>query len=195
MSQLNIRFAVTARQADANGFAYCIDIGLLGANEVDSLLSGPLSRILGGFVFIVNGMVWNGYDRPPFDPAHIPLQVDTLAFSALFLDDMASQLDERPTFSCAIAEMVSIQIEFVSSTDVSISGITSEGREIYPPEVVDFGRLLRELVAATDEFVSIAAERVERAADESPDTRRRNREFLERLRRGADRLRQAPRAG
>jgi hypothetical protein len=193
MSPITIRFAILTNQFDADGFLYCRDVRHVTDEDASSLLVGRLAQRYGGYVFVVDDRVWNSSEREPFDSEHMRLPVDSLAFSALLLDDLAAQVDERPSISCALSEMTSLNIEFVARNEVTITGVNAEGDVIYAPEAVAFDDLLDGLLAATEDFLRMAEKVLDREVADvetfaAVGQRQTNREFLDRWRAVAERL-------
>jgi len=191
---LMINFAISTNRVDADGFLYFKDIRRVAADgETSLLLQGNLAGLLGGFIFVVDDQIWNSYDRLRFDPEHIRFPSDTLIFSALLLDDLANQVAERPVILCALTEMSSLRIEFVSSRTISITGISAEGQVIYASVVVPFDDLIRELVSASDDLLRIAEQNLTQDVPVTGDVsalHQTNRAFLENWRNSVERQRQ-----
>lgn len=193
MTAFTVRFVLSTNRFDPDGFLYCKDVQrLMERNEIAELMRGRIvAQLVGGYAFVVNDRVWNSHDRVPFDPDHLRIGMDTIVFAELMLEQLAAQIDDRPIISCNLTEMSTLSIEFVSSTDVMITGVDLEGRVAYPPEMVSFSALLKHLLSATDDFLRSAEDYIEReAGDDPPTVRESNREFIDRWRDIAERLTQ-----
>jgi hypothetical protein len=196
MKRLTIAIAMSTRRFDGEGFVYCKEIHQLERDgEVPEVLRGELQRLPGGYVFVLDGMIWNALQPIRYAPEHIRIPVDSLVFAAGLLADLVAQLGHQSRLVCMFWEMASLRIEVEAQAGARITVVDHEDAEIFPPEVVDLRQLLRELLCATEGFLRIAAGELGRRAASRPGaavpdgTSDADRQFLDGWRRSADHLR------
>ena len=198
MDELRIVFALSANEFDADGLLFSAEIHQFHRDaDRARVLGGGISDHYGGYVFVVGTRVWNATAAVPYDPGHLRLSLDSLRFAAGLLEQLSSQLDERPTLTCGLTEMTTLVVEFVSSSVVALRGVDMDGHTIHERIVVKFGHFVGELLAATDAFLRFATSRGagdgEREAGEPPGVAHDNEAFLRRMEAAAERLREAAR--
>jgi len=197
MKPFRIHFAISAQLLDPEGFLVSREVNTFATPaELEPLLGTDLSVVLGGYVLVSNGSIWNSTRPARFDPLHVRCEMDYLSYGAPMLEDVADRMKEPDAKVCTLFEMVSLGIEPVRPNSITISGVNMQGGVVYRPETVDATTFARELLSATNDFVRVAEEHLRRGPSTAPGDARspvveKNRALVERFRRGAERLERA----
>src|SRR5262249_43906265 len=116
----------------------------------------------------------------------------TISFGEQLLEQLTAQFDKRPAILCDLTEMSTLRINFLSPSDVTITGLDADGGVVYARETVAFDALLNELLSATDQFLRVADDHIlGEPGDDLPHVFKSNRELIDRWRRTTERLRQS----
>jgi hypothetical protein len=162
-----LRFCVSARRFDERGFLFGKQITAMSPRQRTTSLAGPLAEASGGYVFVFDGRVWNTLAPAAFDPVHVHWDMDSFAYAAL---------------------MINLEITRVESGKLALTGRDHDGKILYPTRTVSSRVFVRELLAATDDFLRIAHAEVRRRRAR---TAQQDRALLERFRRAAETIHNA----
>ena len=162
-SALSIRFALTTHDGQPR---YREVSRLDPARVASGIARSPDVRLMGGYVFVHDGGVWNhdqaglrGARPALYDPDDVRAGLDTLGGARSFLESAQLLFDQQEAVTAGLTEMTVVRIRrWQGHREVLLTGIDHDSRSIYPTIQVELTRLWDELLGASEAFVRFARE-------------------------------------
>lgn len=154
MNTLEVRFGFRMPSLDSEGFIYCKYARDLEDYEIIQALHTDFVHCFGGYIVVVDGLVWNSSGHPSTEINDLRFPVDSLSFSRALLEDFVLQVDESEEFLCSFTETTSLRFRRMSHSRVEIDVVDGD-QVVYSSLEVDIRPFLLALISATDDALAV----------------------------------------